>query len=131
MADSDKDDWEEHEIDDWHDVPVSSSANPKQKQPLLNRIGQAIIKPVAAVSRAVDSVTGAPVRAGVGALQEGKGIGEALGAYGHQFAEDPSKAPSGKDIAAKLGLSTEDSLNTGLHLSPFPGDTLHISPAGL
>ncbi len=98
---------------------------------LPQRALSSALRPVAKVVNAVDSVTGAPIRSAVGALQEGKGFGEALSSAKNQFLADPSKAPSGKDIASKLGLSAEENINTGLYLNPFKNETLHLSPAGI
>lgn len=98
---------------------------------LLRKAGAKGLEYVGKVGRAVDSVTGAPVRQAVGALQEGAGLGDALSAAKAQFAEDPSKAPSGKDLASRAGLSTDDSINTGIVLNPWTQDKLHVSPAGL
>lgn len=55
----------------------------------------------------VDSVTGAPTRAALDAAIDGK---NPVSAFGKQFAEDTSKAPTGKTIAQKVGVS-EDSLS--------------------
>lgn len=68
-------------------------------------IGSKILDGVVAVGGAIDSVTGAPVRASIGALQDGKGLLEAGKTFGKQFAEDPSLAPTGKAIALKAGVS--------------------------
>jgi hypothetical protein len=50
----------------------------------------------------VDSYTGAPSRAAIGALENGK---NPLTAFAAQFGEDPSKAPTGYDLVKPLGLS--------------------------
>lgn len=73
-------------------------------------------------SRAVESVTAAPVRAGVRELQESGDFGAAIGAAGGQFGMAPEQAPTGKDIAAKAGISTEPAFSL-----PVIGD---VSPAG-
>lgn len=98
---------------------------------LLRKAGAAGLEGIGKISRAVDSVTGAPVRAAVGKLQDGGGLGDAWDSARNQFAEDPNKAPSGKDIAAKAGLSTDESINTGVMLNPFTRETLKLSPAGI
>jgi hypothetical protein len=78
--------------------------------------------------QAVDSVTGAPVRAAIGAIGD---EGSPMQAFGEQFGADPSKAPSGKDLAARAGLSTEEFFDTRIKLNPFTGKTLKVSPAGV
>lgn len=55
-----------------------------------------------AAARGLDSVTGAPTRAAIGAAQDGK---NPLSAFASQFAEDPDRAPTGKQIAQKAGVS--------------------------
>lgn len=64
-------------------------------------VGDKIINGVATVASAVDSVTGAPTRSAIAAIQDGK---NPLTAAWDQFAEDPSTAPTGKDIALKAGI---------------------------
>jgi hypothetical protein len=60
------------------------------------------------VARAVDSYTGAPARAAIGAAQDGKGFGGAMSALANQFGEDPSRAPTGGDIRRKAGYDFGD-----------------------
>lgn len=57
---------------------------------------------VAPIGRAIDSIGGAPTRAAIGAYQDNK---SPIDAFANQFGEDPSKAPTGKDIAIKAGIS--------------------------
>lgn len=103
---------------------ASGTPAPKSIQNLRDA-EQAILKPIAAVGNFVDKYTGAPARAALGALQDGK---NPLGAAWDQFGEDPSKAPSGKDIAAKAGLST-DQFKTPL--KGLDGTSITVSPAGV
>jgi hypothetical protein len=58
---------------------------------------------------------------------------EAFGAAYEQFGADPTKAPSGKDIAYEAGLSKEPYIRTPFILNPYTGKegTLRVSPAGL
>ena len=48
--------------------------------------------------KTVSSYTDAPVRAGVGALEQGKGLLGAFSAAKDQFGEDPANAPTGEDL---------------------------------
>lgn len=132
MADAKKaDDWEDVPLeDDWQDVPESTdSLDPYYKKAAagLEGIGGQIMSGIGAASRAVDKYTGAPVRAAVGAAQEGRPI---LQAYGQQFGEDPALAPTGKQIASRLGLSEEE-FHTPLITNPFTDERLKVSPAGV
>lgn len=52
----------------------------------------------------LDSVTGAPTRAALDASIDGK---NPFSAFGKQFAEDTSLAPTGKTIAQKVGVSED------------------------
>lgn len=62
---------------------------------------------IASAADAVDSYTGAPARAAIGALQDGKNpITAGMDAFG----ADPKTVPTGKQIAAKAGLNTEESI---------------------
>ena len=74
--------------------------NPTAQQGLGERALSAVIE----VGRAIDSVTGAPARKGIHELQKGATVGESLQRAFEQFAEDPSKAPSGADIAREAGV---------------------------
>ncbi len=60
--------------------------------------------PEMGVLEAVDSVTGAPARAFIGAAQDGR---NPFSAAGRQFAEHPRNAPTGREIAKKAGVSDE------------------------
>ncbi|NJM09343.1 MAG: hypothetical protein HC883_00125 [Bdellovibrionaceae bacterium] len=55
--------------------------------------------PEMGVLEALDSVTGAPARAAIGALQDGR---NPFSAAGKQFAEHPRNAPTGYDIVKEL-----------------------------
>jgi hypothetical protein len=78
---------------------------PKRAAPSM---GESLVDGLVSAARTVDSYTGAPVRAGIGALQDGKGTIGALKAAGSQFGEDPESAPTGKDIRTKAGLDLGD-----------------------
>lgn len=69
----------------------------------LASIGQGIVK----AGQFVDSYTGAPTRSAIGAAQEGK---NPLSAFVSQFGGDPTLAPTGKQIAERAGVSTEESI---------------------
>lgn len=66
--------------------------------------GQKALDVINGIGKAVDSVTAAPTRSAIGALQDGGGLGGAASAFKEQFAEDPGLAPSGKDIVKKAGV---------------------------
>ena len=71
---------------------------PMEKRGLLQRIGET-----------VDSYTGAPARASIGAVQRGE---NPFSAFGKQFGEDPQLAPTGKEIAQKAGISDKPLYDT-------------------
>ena len=76
-------------------------------QPPAPSFGQQVMGVIQTVGEGIDKYGGgASTRAAIGSLQEGKGIGDALSAFGKQYAEDPSLAPTGEQIAAKAGVST-------------------------
>lgn len=75
-------------------------------------------KYVAPVGRFVDRYTGAPARAGLMSLVQGH---EPISAAYRQFGEDPELAPTGKDIATRLGAP-----ETSAHLGDLVGS---INPA--
>ncbi len=94
---------------------------------LLRSAGQTALEGVGAVSSAVDRFTGAPIRAAVGAYQNDQPVGEA---FANQFLKPAATAPTGKELAAKAGLSEEE-FNTPLVANPFSHKKFKTSTAGL
>lgn len=72
-----------------------------EEKGMLSRLGDAALEGVSAAGRFVDTYTGAPTRAAISAAQEGQ---NPVSAFGKQFGEDPSNAPTGKDIARRAGV---------------------------
>ena len=131
--------WEKVPVENWERVPVSSKDDDEWDNlirdygiPALQAAGAGITQGIGAVSQAIDKYTGAPVRAGVYRAMQGKPE-EALRAAYEQFGADPTKAPSGKDIAYEAGLSKEPYIRTPFILNPYTGKegTLRVSPAGI
>jgi hypothetical protein len=84
-----------------------------------------LLDALAQVAKTVDSYTTAPVRAAIGAMQDGK---NPFPAYGHQFGEDPDNGPSGKQLAQKAGVSdrplidaSDDEIRFASGMSPIAG----------
>lgn len=115
----------------WEDLPLENEEQQKiasRPQSLVERAGRAGLETLGKASRAVDSVTGAPVRAGVSAAIKGENPFKA----GYEaFGRDPAKSPTGKDIAAQLGLSTEETIKSPLTLNPWDDKANMLSPAGI
>ena len=86
------------------DEELLSIANRGTQPRAQESMGDRALRTVAEIGSAIDSVTGAPVRAGIGAFQKGATIGESFQEAFKQFAEDPSKAPSGAEIARRAGV---------------------------
>lgn len=63
---------------------------------------------VTQVLEGIDSYTGAPLRKAVGTFQDTNSLAQTGSAFIDQFGENPSLAPTGKEIAANAGLSTEN-----------------------
>lgn len=91
---------------------IADSASPEKPQnaapedeSFLKGAGQKALDAVGYVAGKLDSVTGAPTRAAIARAQSGGGLGDVLGAAASQFGEDPSFAPTGKEIAQKAGFS--------------------------
>ncbi len=103
---------------------LSASTNMGQIKSMAKDAGKAVLGAVGAVGETYDRYAGAPIRAGIGAAQNGK---NPISAYGSQFGEDPSLAPTGKDIASKAGLSTEEDI----HVPIFSNYFGKVSPAGM
>ncbi len=88
---------------DWNKLP-EMPANPSMggTERAVRSVVGAVGPYVAPVAEALDSVTGAPVRSAIGAIQNKQ---NPAAAYMNQFGADPKQAPTGKEIAKKLGLS--------------------------
>lgn len=68
--------------------------------------GNAILEKLGDAASAVDSYTGAPIRAGIGSLQTtNNGLGGAVDAARNQFGKSPGQAPTGQQIARNAGFS--------------------------
>jgi hypothetical protein len=99
---------------------LQSEAEPQQlesskQSPILESIGKAF--------RAVDSYSGAPIRAGMQAFQKGDSLGDVARTIKNQFGSDPSTAPSGEDIFANAGVPRQVSLKTRtMRTGDRPGD---------
>lgn len=100
---------------------ANAQAAPQDDPSMLQSIGHGI----AAAGRFVDSYTGAPARAAVGAAQDGN---NPISAFANQFGGDPSKAPTGYDIASKV--TDNPYLGTALATAvDFGADPLNALPA--
>lgn len=87
-----------------HDIHSQAQDTPKSSP----GIGSAILSMIGKVGKAVDTYTGAPMRAGIGAAQNADSPGDILpnaaSAFGKQFGADPETAPTGKAIVEKAGV---------------------------
>lgn len=95
---------------------------------LAGKIGDTVLGVASEIGRQYDRFTGAPVRAAIGAMQDGSSFTDAIGTGFKQFTKQPEEAPTGKEIAKKAGLSDVPFIK-----APFR--TLQgmasVSPAGL
>lgn len=106
-------------------VPIEQLAQPQQLSELdlieqeiarreQEKANQPFYQPVldtaVEAGQFIDKYTGAPTRTGLSTLVKGGDISQAVSAFGQQFGEDPTKAPTGKLIARQLGVSAQDSL---------------------
>jgi hypothetical protein len=73
---------------------------PLEEPGVLSKIGQGVVE----AGNFVDSYTGAPTRAAIGAMQDGK---NPITAGWQQVGRDPKLAPSGQQIASKMGVQGE------------------------
>lgn len=110
----------------WDDHPVVAAS---ESQPgILENVGRGALNMVGTVGRAVDRFTGAPVRSAIGALQDG---GNPAQAYLSQFGENPDNAPTGKEIAQKVGVSNAALSDVIPSLYSKDGSGLSLKKGGL
>lgn len=114
MADNNlqADDWQEiHDSDDWVEVP----SQPNSLVKLINAVGTPVasagkylggkaLEGAAYLSDKADKYSGAPVRAAIGTAQNKGSLSDVVKSYINQIGEDRNKAPTGKQIAQKLGV---------------------------
>lgn len=127
-------------LDDMSDDELEQLAGEKSlKAPgLLERVGKSAVGGIVKAGQFVDSYTGAPTRSAIGAVQDGK---NPLSAFVSQLGEDPTKAPTGKEIVSREGVSTEETINLGgptayqqMLMPDMPDDAQNafkVSPAGV
>lgn len=81
---------------------IESKISESQEPGMLEKAGEMALEGIAAAGEFIDKYTGAPTRAAIQAGIEGESPVEA---FGEQFGEDPSMAPTGKHIAKNLGVT--------------------------
>ena len=89
----------------------------------LKDIGSSMLSGAVSAGEFVDKYTGAPTRSAIGSLQENVNPLDAAMSFYKQFGEDPSQAPTGKQIAKRAGLSEKPMFDL-----PYVGG---VSPAGV
>lgn len=145
-----RDDWEDvpiqkKQVDDFEDIPIRSKAAPVQEGDFVDRlaseylipgiksVGRGALETAGAVGQAMDKYGGgAALRAGIGKVIQGEPSSALRAAY-EQYGEDPTKAPSGKELASQLGVS-EKEYAIPFIVNPFAKGTagqLKVSPAGI
>ena len=82
----------------------------RDKQNIFKRFGEEAIDDIAYVGEIYDRYTGAPMRAAIAELQEGRVL-DSVDAFIEQFGEFAELAPTGQDIVQKMGLTKKDSLS--------------------
>ncbi len=104
-----------------------AASAPPESPGLLSQLGSAALSGASDLGQYIDKYTGGPVRAGISAAQEGE---NPISAYAKQFGE--YGAPTGKEIAAKAGLSETPIPPHRIGSMPYqakPGEG--VSPAGM
>ena len=84
---------------------IESKISTGEDSGMLERAGETVLSGLVAAGEFVDKYTGAPTRAAIEAGMEGE---SPLEAFGEQFGEDPGMAPTGKQIAQKLGVTEKN-----------------------
>lgn len=89
---------------DQHDVDHPADNNPgwlSSVADVAESVGEGVVGAVGAVGNFMNKYSGAPTRAAISAAQNTE---NPISAFAKQFGEDPSKAPTGHDIAVKAGI---------------------------
>lgn len=92
--------------DDWS--PVAAEEPPERKPE-----GGGFVETLGQIANTVDSYTGAPARAAIGAAQDGRFslTDNPVTAYAQQFGGNPELAPTGKQIVKKMGVDDTTKLS--------------------
>lgn len=77
-------------------IPTAQAAVPGQEEE--EGIGEKILGGLEAAGTAIESVSAAPARAATMAALQGEGLGGAAEAFAGQFAEDPTLAPTSRQV---------------------------------
>lgn len=89
------------------------------------------------IGKTYDTYSGAPVRAAADTLLDGKGLAETVRSFKNQWGENPALAPTGKEIAKKVGFSDKADPITGISAADGMGvvadiglDLSNVVPVG-
>ena len=111
-------------------LPAPKTPDASELPPLNRGAGRIAADVASVVGSQFDRVTGAPSRAGLNALVEGKGLKEAAVQFKNQFGKDAELAPTGKEIATRIGFSDAPVGVTQTELSAPSLLPKSVSPAG-
>lgn len=113
---------------------VATDVLPPEDEGMMSKVGSFLVEDVLApVGTAIDQYGGgAATRAAIGELMTpGKGVGDAASAFMQQYGEDPTLAPTGKQLAQRMGAS-ETSLSQVLpSLYSETGEGLALQRGGM
>lgn len=117
-----------------HNEPPPSNIIDDTKDVLKN-IGGKILNGVSKVGETYDRFVSAPPRSALGAMLNGQ---NPIAAYTNQFGKDPKLAPTGKEIAGRIGFPDTENIDIGKHLLG-PGvdiidpnhNRMNVSPSGM
>lgn len=101
----------------------------------LENLGSSALEGIIYVGEKIDQYGGAPSRAGVKAIMDGA---NPITAFGSQFGEDPSEAPTGAALAKDMGFSDQPLPYGGSYkgmamqdVQPLPDENPNPSSAGV
>jgi hypothetical protein len=105
-------------FDDLPDPPAQNKASYVSFDDLPDPPSASVLGTIQSGLRKVDSYTGAPIRAAIGAAQNAPSpsdiIPNAGSALYNQFGADPGNAPTGKDLMVQAGISPDPILSPGM-----------------
>lgn len=100
------------------------------QQPQEESFLSKILSPIETAGEYVDRYTGAPTRAALMEVAKGN-IANIPGAFAAQFGEPTAQAPTGKQIAEEIGLSTEPIYRAGFDIPvETPSGRIVTAPTG-
>lgn len=122
----------------WDEIPPSPQDIRDSQPGIMNDYVKPALGLIGSAANKIDSYTGAPLRAAI-AEDESKGLaGHPISAFANQFGQDPSTAPTGKQLLKGAGINIPETaippispLLAGLNIAGYHPTYNDVAGAGV